>query len=59
MKTLEVLIKTHKGTKELNFIVFQVQDNIKLHMPSRKFKMNITQELLATLEKNEWKFEIK
>ncbi len=59
MKTLEVLIKTHKGTKELNFIVFQVQDNIKLHMPGRKFKMNITQELLATLEKNEWKFEIK
>lgn len=59
MDYLSELIKKHKGQKELHFIVYQVQDQIKLHMPSRKFKIEINQELLRELEDRGWGFEVK
>ncbi len=53
------LIKKYKGTKELNFLIYQMEEKIKLHMSSRKFKINITADLLEELETLEWKFDLK
>lgn len=56
---LSEVIKKHKGTKELNFIIYNIEDQLKLHMPSRKFKIEITSELLRYFEKNLWQYELK
>ncbi len=50
---LKALLQTHKGNHALNFIIYEVEDNIKLHMPSRKKKVKISNELLALLDKQE------
>jgi DNA polymerase-3 subunit alpha len=59
MNTLSSLIKKYKGKKELNFVVYHMEEQLKLHMPSRKFKINISNDLLKELEEINWKFEIK
>ncbi len=59
MDELADLIKTFKGTKELNFLVYHIEEKIKLHMPSRKYRIGITNELLTLLESKDWIFEIK
>ncbi len=55
---LSYMIKKFKGTKELKFLVY-LEDQIKLHMPSRKYKIAINNELLAYMESKNWMFEIK
>jgi DNA polymerase-3 subunit alpha len=53
------LIKTHKGKKELSFVIYDIKEQLKLHMPSRKFKIEISNELLVELKEKEWHFLLK
>lgn len=59
MDEISVLLKKHKGTKELNFLIYNNDAQLKLHMPSRKFKIDINSDLLRYFEKNKWEFELK
>ncbi|NER12877.1 DNA polymerase III subunit alpha [Leptobacterium flavescens] len=50
---LKSLISMHRGDHTLNFVVYEMQEEIKLHMPSRKQKVKISNELLEELDKQE------
>ena len=56
---LAELIKTYKGKKELYFSIYDASENIKLNMLSRKFKIDISNDLLKELKENGWPFSIK
>ncbi len=47
---LKSLLGTHSGNHTLNFVIYEMAEQLKLHMPSRKQKVNISQELLMALE---------
>ena len=55
---LKDLFRTHQGEKALNFIIYDNDEKIKLHMPSRKQKVGISQELLDELETNDINFKL-
>ena len=59
MDEYAALLKKFKGKKELNFLVFQMEEQLKLHLNSRKFKINITKELLEELDDLDWKYDLK
>ncbi len=59
IEELANLIKIHKGKKELNFVIYDMKEQLKLHMPSRKFKIDINNDLLVELKEKEWKFLLK
>lgn len=50
---LRDLFQNHSGDNRLNFVVYEMKDRIKLHMPSRKQKVKISQELLNALEEEQ------
>ena len=50
IQSLKSILDEHKGDKLLNFIVYEMEDKVKLHMPSRKHKININKDLLSTLQ---------
>ncbi|WP_340200790.1 DNA polymerase III subunit alpha [Ascidiimonas sp. W6] len=50
---LKSLLQSHKGDHTLNFVVYESENAIKLTMPSRKQKVQISNELLFELEKQE------
>jgi DNA polymerase-3 subunit alpha len=43
----------HPGNQALHFVVYDHDESLKLHMPSRKKKVKISQELLQELENQE------
>ncbi|MGY5851508.1 DNA polymerase III subunit alpha [Salegentibacter sp. F14] len=45
--------RNHRGNHILNFVVYEMKEQVKLHMPSRKQKIQISQELLTALEENQ------
>ncbi|MHA7056436.1 DNA polymerase III subunit alpha [Aquimarina sp. M1] len=47
---LKGLLTEHSGNHTLNFVIFEMSEKLKLHMPSRKQKVNISPELLTALE---------
>src|SRR5690606_9020301 len=47
---LKSLINSHKGNHALNFTIHETENKIKLTMPSRKQKVNISNTLLTELE---------
>lgn len=47
---LKSLINSHKGNHTLNFTIHEAESKIKLTMPSRKQKVNISNTLLTELE---------
>ena len=47
---LKSLISSHKGNHTLNFTIHEAESKIKLTMPSRKQKVNISNTLLTELE---------
>ncbi len=47
---LKELLTVHTGNHTLNFVIYEMAEKLKLHMPSRKQKVNISQELLMALE---------
>ncbi|MEN8186203.1 MAG: DNA polymerase III subunit alpha, partial [Bacteroidota bacterium] len=50
ISSLNKIAREHKGDKSLNFLVYDVEEKIKITMPSRNTKVNITKELLDELD---------
>ncbi|GHC46508.1 DNA polymerase III subunit alpha [Ulvibacter litoralis] len=55
---LKELFEAHKGEKHLHFVIYEVENKVKLSMPSRKQKVNITQELLDELERKQVSYRL-
>ena len=55
---LQDLFRAHSGNNTLNFVVYDNRERIKVHMPSRKQKVKISQELLNTLEEYHLKYKL-
>lgn len=49
IRALEDILRMHEGNQALNFLVYDTEEKMKLHMPSRKQKVKISQELLDEL----------
>ena len=56
--SLKNLVKTHKGEKQLFFVVYEKDEKIHLTMPSRKHKINISKELLDELEREQLSYKL-
>ncbi|MCH9660454.1 MAG: DNA polymerase III subunit alpha [Bacteroidetes bacterium] len=50
---LKELFETHKGEKQVHFTMYDVEEKVKLNMPSRKTKIAISKELLDELSAKE------
>ena len=50
---LREIFKAHRGDHLLNFVVYETKEAVKLHMPSKRQKVNISQELLDSLKELE------
>jgi DNA polymerase-3 subunit alpha len=55
---IENVFKKHKGNQHLNFTIFDKEENLKLTMPSRTAKINISKELLDELHENQCSFKL-
>ena len=58
IKALKDTLISHKGKHPLNFVVYEMQEEIKLNLSSRKQKVNISSELLSTLEEQEVHYKL-
>jgi len=58
IRTLKNLFDLHKGNHALNFEVFDMEEELKIHMPSRKQKVQISQELIDELENEGVKYKL-
>ena len=58
IKKLQELFKAHKGDKHLHFTLYDMEDKVKLNMPSRKTKIHINKELLAALAEEELVYKL-
>lgn len=58
IQTLKDTLRSHKGDHPLNFVVYEMQDEIKLSLSSRKQKVKINSELLSALEENEIHYKL-
>ena len=55
---LKELFTQHKGNKPLHFTFYDFEDEMKLHMPSRKTKIAISKELLDALKEGEVSYKL-
>lgn len=55
---IQDLLRAHSGNNSLNFVVYDNKEKIKVHMPSRKQKVRISQELLNSLEEYEFRYKL-
>ena len=58
IQTLKDTIRSHKGNQTLNFVVYEMEEEIKVNMSSRKQKVQISSELLHQLEENEVHYKL-
>jgi len=58
VEAIDQVFKKHKGSQLLNFLIFDQKEKLKLNMPSRSSKINITKELLDELTENEYSFKL-
>lgn len=58
IQILKNTLTSHKGDHILNFVVYEMQDEIKLNLSSRKQKVKINSELLSALEENEIHYKL-
>ncbi len=56
--SLKDTLRSFKGNHPLNFIVYEMEEEIKLNLSSRKQKVQITSELLHTLEEQEVHYKL-
>jgi len=49
---LQDIAGSYKGTKDLKFLIYDAASKVYVQMFSRNFKVNITEELLAVLDRN-------
>ncbi len=55
---LKETLSSHSGNHLLNFVVYEMEEEIKVNLSSRKQKVHITSELLSTLEENEVHYKL-
>jgi len=55
---LQDLFSSHTGDHILNFVVYEMKNKIKIHMPSKSKKVNICTELISELEENKISFKL-
>ena len=55
---LKDTLRSFKGKQPLNFIVYEMEDAIKVNLSSRKQKVHISSELLDTLSKQEIHYKL-
>jgi DNA polymerase-3 subunit alpha len=58
VKQLKDLLKMHKGDKQLHITLYDVDEELKLNMPSRKQKVAISKELLEELKELEFAYKL-
>jgi DNA polymerase-3 subunit alpha len=58
IESINSVFKKFKGSQGLNFIVYDIQEKLKLTMPSRTAKINITKELIEELTSKELSFRL-
>ncbi|MGB1450737.1 MAG: hypothetical protein ACPG7E_03375, partial [Marinirhabdus sp.] len=55
---LKKLLDNHKGEKQLHFTIYEMENQIKLSMPSRKKKVKISNELLRELDSQQFAYRL-
>ncbi|WP_439131094.1 DNA polymerase III subunit alpha [Polaribacter sp.] len=55
---LETILKNTPGKQSLNFTVWDEHEKIEVSLPSRNTKIHITNELLATLQRQQIKYKL-
>ncbi|WKK66742.1 DNA polymerase III subunit alpha [Lutimonas zeaxanthinifaciens] len=58
IEKFDKVFKKHQGSQHLNFMIIDQKEKLKLNMPSRSSKINITKELIDELNENEWSFKL-
>ncbi len=58
IKALKDTLVSYKGKHPLNFVVYEMEDEIKLNLSSRKQKVNISSELLNVLEEQDVHYKL-
>jgi len=58
VESIDLVLKKHKGNQHLNFMIIDKDEKLKLNMPSRSAKINITKELIEELTENEYSFKL-
>ncbi len=58
INTLEEILKDHKGSDVLNFMVYDREEKLKLQMPSRSAKVKISQDLLNELDVRNLRYKL-
>jgi len=58
ISNLKTIISSHKGDKILNFVVYEMEEKVKLHMASKKQKVTISKELLDSLKEQEVHYKL-
>ena len=53
IRVLKDTLASHKGKNPLNFVVYEMKEEIKVNLSSRKQKVQITSELLSDLDEQE------
>ena len=56
--TLEDFLERHKGENKVQFILYDLEEKMKLTMPSRTKKIAITNELISELDKMNYTFKL-
>ncbi len=55
---LKETLSFHKGEHPLSFVIYEMEEQIKVNMPSRRQKVQISSELLNVLEEKEVHFKL-
>ncbi len=55
---LKKIITDYKGDKHLELIIYETSEKIKITMPSKKFKIDISNDLLKRLEKEQISYKL-
>ena len=58
IRELKDTLVLHKGNHSLNFVVYEMEEEIKVNLSSRKQKVQISSELLTTLEEKEVHYKL-
>lgn len=55
---MQDLFTSYNGDHILNFVVYEMKNKIKIHMPSKSKKVNICTELISELEQNKISYKL-
>jgi len=58
VRYLKDTLISHQGKHPLNFVVYEMEEEIKVNLSSRKQKVQISSELLHQLEENEVHYKL-